>query len=74
MKWFTGKNKLVWDITATVVFIANAVLHVIEYNGDEGKNMDLVVAIVFGVFGVVKLVDVLEYLKNRKRLKEGEMS
>ncbi|HSU28650.1 MAG TPA: hypothetical protein VLJ68_09735 [Chitinophagaceae bacterium] len=69
---FIRKNKLVFDVLATLVFAAVSVFKWYDYYGSDGKKMDLIGGIVFGLMAIVKLDDVIAHYRPKKKLPDEQ--
>ena len=68
---FIKKHRLVFDITAVIVFGVGSYFNFtdyfsLEYENSTKKGMDLFGGIIFGIMFIFKLVDVIGLDRNRK--------
>ncbi len=57
LQWSKNKRKLIWNVFACVLFFVAAIMRFYEYS-ESGKKIDIILAIVFGLFAIVRLFDV----------------
>jgi hypothetical protein len=66
MKFFR-KYRLQFDIIAILAFAFASWIQFNEYGGPEGEKINLVSGIVFGLMTIIRVVDLIDDLKKKRK-------
>jgi small neutral amino acid transporter SnatA (MarC family) len=65
-----SKYRLIYLCFVTLVFAAGTIYYLYQF-GVQKKGMEIIGGVGFGIMAIFKIAELIEFIKNKKALKQG---